>query len=163
LGVIVLLATVSAVAEDAIVKPKLLDSVEASYPEGASGDAQVELAVLIGEDGRVSEIDVRSGEEPFRSAATAAVEHWRFSPAMRDNVPVKARVLLKVSFTAPSPPPPPAAPAPPQDSAPGGAPAAPAVAPEPSARLRCRPCKSPWRVSGSTTWLPFTCHAATPG
>ncbi|HYP87346.1 MAG TPA: energy transducer TonB, partial [Polyangiaceae bacterium] len=100
LGVALCLATASAVAADAIVKPRLLDSVEASYPEGAHGDAQVELAVLIGEDGRVSEIDVRSGDEPFVGAAKAAVERWTFAPAMRDNVPVKARVLLKVSFAA---------------------------------------------------------------
>ena len=113
-GALVLSAAVSAFAADAIVKPKLLDSVEASYPEGASGDARVELAVLIGEDGRVSEVDVREGDEPFVSAAKAAVERWTFSPAMRDNVPVKARVRLLVSFTAPlaPPPTPPASPSP---------------------------------------------------
>jgi hypothetical protein len=126
LGAAWLLTTLSVLGADAIVKPRLVDSVEAHYPEGAHGDAQVELAVLIGEDGRVSEIDSRSGEEPFVSAAKSAVEHWTFSPAMRDNVPVKARVLLKVTFTAPVAPP--SAPEPPAAEA-----AAPAVpAPEPA-------------------------------
>ena len=106
LGALVFSATVSAFADDAIVKPRLLDSVEARYPDGASGAAQVELAVLIGEDGRVSEIDVRAGDEPFVASAKAAVERWTFAPAMRDNVPVKARVRLLVSFVAPSAPPP---------------------------------------------------------
>jgi hypothetical protein len=125
-----LVATASAVAADAIVKPRLLDSVEASYPEGAHGDAQVELAVLIGEDGRVSEIDLRSGEEPFVSAARAAVQGWTFAPAMRDNVPVKSRVRLMVTFKAPTaprqppPPPPPAEPAGPPSGAPPSAPPA---------------------------------------
>ncbi|HYP89950.1 MAG TPA: energy transducer TonB, partial [Polyangiaceae bacterium] len=131
LGVALCLATASAVAADAIVKPRLLDSVEASYPEGARGDAQVELAVLIGEDGRVSEIDVRSGQEPFVSAAKAAVERWSFTPAMRDNVPVKARVLLKVSFAARPEPAPAAVPArtPASAAAPLAAVAAPPAAP----------------------------------
>jgi hypothetical protein len=94
------LASASASAAE-IVKPRLLDSVEAGYPAGAHGDAQVELQVLIGEDGRVTELTVQSGVEPFASAARAAVATWTFSPATRDNVPVKSRVLLKVSFVEP--------------------------------------------------------------
>jgi len=109
--VALILAAASATAAD-IVKPRLLESVEAAYPEGAHGDAQVQLSVLIGEDGQVSEIDVRGGEAPFIDAAKAAVERWSFQPAMRDNVPVKSRVLLKVSFVAPAEPPPEAAPTP---------------------------------------------------
>ena len=86
-----------------IVKPQLLDSRDAPYPEGAHGDAVVELSVLIGEDGRVAELRVRSGEPPFDAAAQNAVAGWRFTPAMRDNVPVRARVLIKVSFVEPRP------------------------------------------------------------
>jgi TonB family protein len=99
-GVTCLLATASAIAGE-VVKPRLLDSVEASYPEGAHGAATVELSVLIGEDGRVTEVDVRSGDAPFDAAARAAVARWVFSPAMRDNVPVKSRVSVKVSFVEP--------------------------------------------------------------
>jgi TonB family protein len=87
-----------------IVKPRLLESSEPAYPEDADGDVSVELSVTIGEDGRVSEIRVRTGEPPFDEAARAAVAAWRFVPAMRDNVPVKARVLLRVSFVEPRPP-----------------------------------------------------------
>ena len=103
MGVICSLVTTSAVAGD-VVKPRLLDSAPASYPEAAHGAASVELSVLIGEDGRVTEVDVRSGEAPFDAAAREAVAHWRFSPAMRDNVPVKSRVLIKVSFNEPTSP-----------------------------------------------------------
>jgi TonB family protein len=135
LGVACLFATASAVAAE-LVKPRLLDSVEAQYPAGAHGDAQVELAVLIGEDGRVTELEVRSGEQPFADAARAAVAAWKFAPAMRDNVPVKSRVLLRVSFVAPAPvaeaaptagPLPTAAPA--TSNAPVAAPVAPPPAP----------------------------------
>jgi TonB family protein len=103
-GACCLLVAASAVAGEPVVKPRLLESVEATYPAGAQGDAQVELAVLISEDGRVTELDVRSGEEPFASAARAAVASWKFAPAMRDNVPVKSRVSIKVSFVAPPEP-----------------------------------------------------------
>ena len=136
LGVVCVLATASAVAAE-LVKPRLLDSVEAKYPDGGHGDAQVELAVLIGEDGRVTELEVRSGEQPFADAARAAVAAWTFTPAMRDNVPVKSRVLLKVSFVAPAPPvvaAPEAEPTPGSPPAPPGAPPqAPAVSASPAA------------------------------
>jgi TonB family protein len=120
-GVVCWLAAASAVAAE-IAKPRLLDSVEATYPAGAHGDAQVELVVLIGEDGRVTELEVSSGEQPFADAARAAVAAWKFAPAMRDNVPVKSRVRLMVSFTAPVPP---AAPAPEVVSTPGSHPTPP--------------------------------------
>jgi TonB family protein len=87
-----------------VVKPRLLESVDARYPEGAHGNAEVVLSVLIGEDGRVAELELRSGQAPFEAAARAAVASWTFAPAMRDNVPVKARVLIKVSFNEPPPP-----------------------------------------------------------
>lgn len=138
-GLACALATVPAVAADAIVKPQLLGSVEPRYPNGAHGDAVVVLSVLIAEDGRVAELETRSGDAPFDAAAREAVAKWTFTPAMRDNVPVKARVLLKVTFTEPKPQQPeplaaaepaPGAPAP--ASKPASAPAAP---PEPSVEI----------------------------
>ena len=133
-----MLATAAAVAGEPVVKPRLLESIEPSYPAGARGDAQVELTVLISEDGHVTEVDIRSGDEPFVAAARAAVAAWKFTPAMRDNVPVKSRVVLKVSFVAPvepepSPSPIPGAPAAasPSPIAPPPAAKAPAPAPPP--------------------------------
>jgi TonB family protein len=128
LGVACLLATASAVAAE-LVRPRLIDSVEAKYPANGHGDAQVELVVLIGEDGRVTELEVRSGEQPFADAARAAVAAWKFTPAMRDNVPVKSRVRLMVSFAAPAPA---VAPAPEVAPTPGSppTPATPAISSE---------------------------------
>lgn len=139
-GVGLLLAAASAVAGEPVVKPQLVESVDATYPAGAHGDAQVELTVLISEDGRVTEIDRRSGDEPFVSAARAAVAAWKFTPAMRDNVPVKSRVVIKVSFAAPPEPPrqrdpvaepDPAAPTPPSAPSAPTPPVAPPPAPPP--------------------------------
>jgi len=86
-----------------VVKPRVLDAPPAAYPTGAHGDAVVQLAILIGEDGRVSEVEVRAGGPPFDAAARVAVQTWRFAPAMRNNVPVRARILAKVSFHEPPP------------------------------------------------------------
>ncbi len=94
-------ATPGSETASGIVKPRLLEAPEPPYPEGAAGEASVILSVLIAEDGRVTEVDVRSGEPPFDSAARLAVARWRFTPAMRDNVPRSARVLIKVAFTPP--------------------------------------------------------------
>ncbi len=104
LGAACLFGVASAFAAEPITKPRLLESVEPGYPVGAQGDAEVELTVLIGEDGRVTELSVRAGAQPFADAARIAVAAWRFAPAMRDNVPLKSRVLLKVSFVAPPEP-----------------------------------------------------------
>lgn len=139
-GVACVVATASAVAAD-VVRPRLLEAVEASYPALAHGDAEVELAALIGEDGRVSELEVRRGEPPFADAARAAVLRWTFSPAMRDNVPVKARILLKVSFREPlkalaEPASAPSSVAPAVASAPGAAPQpAKSSAPQPAVQI----------------------------
>jgi len=91
------LASASATAAE-IVKPRLLDSIEAGYPAGAHGDAQVELQVLIGEDGRVTELTVRTGVEPFASAARDAVAKWIFSPATRGCIELH-RVSFSVSVS----------------------------------------------------------------
>ena len=64
----ILSATAPVVAAEALVKPRLVDSVEARYPEGAHGDAEVVLSVLIAEDGRVTEVEARSGDAPFEAA-----------------------------------------------------------------------------------------------
>lgn len=131
-----LLAAATAAAAEPIVKPRLLESVEAAYPAGAQGAAQVELVALISEEGNVTELDLRSGDEPFVSAARGAVASWKFAPAMRDNVPVKSRVVIKVLFVAPSVPKPEPTPAAAEPAAAAALPSAATakpVAPVPSA------------------------------
>jgi periplasmic protein TonB len=54
-----------------------------SYPEDArkrGRDGVVVLRFLITRDGRVTRISVVSGDEPFVSAALAAVKTWRYAP-----------------------------------------------------------------------------------
>ncbi|WCT73050.1 TonB family protein [Sphingomonas naphthae] len=60
----------------------------------------VVLMVLLGEDGRVSEISVAqsSGVDLLDKAALSAVKGWRWSPTMRDGHGVMVRGLVKIPF-----------------------------------------------------------------
>jgi hypothetical protein len=106
-----------------IVAPSALDSIAVAYPEGAHGDAVVELELLIAEDGTVARSAVKSGEAPFAEAARAAAENFRFSPAPpppRDAAAANANASAEVPPDAakaavPAPPTAPAAPAEPPE------------------------------------------------
>jgi TonB family protein len=100
-----------------VVAPRALETPPAAYPVGASGDAAVALELEIAEDGTVTRSTVREGTEPFAEAARVGAERWRFAPATRDGIPVRVKVLVRVTFTQP------AAAAPPQ-SAPPASPSA---------------------------------------
>jgi TonB family protein len=124
------LAPLRAAAQDAskpeIVAPVQIDASPTPYPEGATGEAVVVLELEIEKDGTVGKAVVREGGPPFGEAARAAAERWRFTPATRNGLPIRARVLAKVHF---QPPPPPPAPEPSRDAAPSsGAPSEPAAA-----------------------------------
>jgi len=58
------------------------------------------LSVLVGLDGRVSEISVArtSGSERLDDAALAAVKRWRWSPTMRAGAPVMVRGTVDIPF-----------------------------------------------------------------
>ncbi|TKD03193.1 TonB-dependent receptor domain-containing protein [Polyangium fumosum] len=99
------------------------------YPEGATGDADVMLAILVRSDGKVTEARVIEGPEPFASAAAAAASSWEFEPARRNGKPISARIRFLVSFRAPAPVP--ETPAPPAETSP--APATTPAAPAPTA------------------------------
>jgi hypothetical protein len=87
-----------------IVAPKPESELVAPYPEGAHGDAEVALELLISEDGSVASTRVTQGEEPFAEAARHASEAFRFAPALRAGIPVRARIAVKLSFREPQPP-----------------------------------------------------------
>lgn len=91
------------------------------YPEGAHGDADVILVLVIGRDGAVRSVDIDRGEEPFASAAKAAAMTWRFSPGTRGGEPINAKIKMVITFHAPKPAPPDEEPL---SGAPSGAPPA---------------------------------------
>ena len=89
--------------KSSLVAPARLDSDAVPYPAGAEGEASVVLELEIEQDGRVGSATVREGQAPFDAAARTAALEWRFAPATRNGLPIRARVLAKVTFRAPQP------------------------------------------------------------
>jgi TonB family protein len=64
-----------------------------------TGRAEVRFTVET--DGRVTGVVVQSATHPaFGEAATAAVQRWRFAPALKDGKPVRQNFSLPLSFMA---------------------------------------------------------------
>jgi hypothetical protein len=84
-----------------IVPPRPLVDLTAEYPEGASGNHDSVVELVVGVDGVPSEVRSLDDVAPFAAAAVAAAHGWRFLPAERDGKPVAARIRLSVSFIDP--------------------------------------------------------------
>jgi TonB family protein len=120
-------ASAPAPAPPVIIPPHLIEEPDFPYPAAASGDAAVLLIVTVNADGSVRSARAQSGDEPFASAAMAAIGGARFSPATRDGRPLAATIRFEVDYHAPVPASPAAAsaesaPAHPDHSAPAAAP-----------------------------------------
>ena len=91
-----------------ITPPKLVRFVEADYPEtdeGEQPEVDVELDIVVGKDGRVTEVSVaRSGGEAFDEAALAAARQFVFEPARKDWEPIAARIRYRYVFELKAPP-----------------------------------------------------------
>lgn len=63
-------------------------------------EGSVRVRVLVGEDGRPQEVTIgsSSGEAALDQAAMDAVRYWRFEPARRDGVPVRAWAIIPIEF-----------------------------------------------------------------
>ncbi|MGC4116230.1 MAG: TonB family protein [Myxococcales bacterium] len=96
--------------------PRLLTESPAAYPEALKAtpkDGEVELEILVAEDGSVAESKVLASSDPlFEAEALAAVPKLRFEPAQLDGKPVPVRMRFVYRFLAPSPAPAPETPSP---------------------------------------------------
>ena len=71
------------------------------YPADARSKGLEGLVILKGvveADGRVTGLKVMRGDEPFASAAMAAVRTWRFKPAVVSGQPTAVFRIFKVPF-----------------------------------------------------------------
>jgi TonB family protein len=82
--------------------PRLLYKVEPQYSEAAKKDklqGSTLLAVMIGADGRPGDIQVVQSLRPDLDAnGVAAVQQWRFHPAMRQGAPVAVKAQVEINF-----------------------------------------------------------------
>jgi protein TonB len=77
------------------------DNQRPAYPEAMRKkgvEGLVVLRVLVGTDGRVVDIDVQSGDEPFTSAAIEVVRSWRYKPALVEGRPKAVHRIIRVPF-----------------------------------------------------------------
>jgi len=69
---------------------------EAMRKKGVEG--LVVLRVLIGADGKVSDVVVVSGQDPFLGAALEVVKSWRYTPALVEGRPKAVHRIIRVPF-----------------------------------------------------------------
>jgi protein TonB len=87
---------------EAATPPKELESnILPEFPADMRAKGQegmVILKLVVEVDGRVSNVKVMRGEEPFVGAALAAVKSWRYEPALVDGQPTAVFRIVKVPF-----------------------------------------------------------------
>jgi len=95
----------SAPSANALVPPKVLESVEALYPPAALAaqrEGRVELLVTVLADGSVGSVSFApSSDQEFAEAAIAAIRQWRFEPARRGTKNIDARIKVPFQFALP--------------------------------------------------------------
>jgi TonB family protein len=124
----------------AVTPPQVLEHVDAAYPQSHVGDAvetTVVLKITVEKDGSVSDASVlQAGGDGFDEAALAAVKRWRFTPALKEGKPVRARIQVPFHFAPETHTAPPPAPEPVKAPAPAMTPPRPEKkAPEPPQEL----------------------------
>ena len=78
--------------------------VKPAYPPAARRAkvrGTVHLEVIVQSDGTVGDVTVVDSSRPgsgFEEAAVAAVKRWRYTPALRNDRPVDASILVRVDF-----------------------------------------------------------------
>jgi protein TonB len=85
------------------VELKLLEATPPRYPSRCLRlqiEGKVRVYALVGENGRVQEVTLgkSSGDASLDEAAMEAVRTWRFEPAMRNGMPMRAWVVAPVDF-----------------------------------------------------------------
>jgi beta-lactamase regulating signal transducer with metallopeptidase domain len=88
-----------------IAPPAKIKDVRPIYPAGAPA-GHVEVAAVIGTDGRVASVDVVGNgnggpaDLSLADAAAAAVREWEFTPTLLDGDPIDVRMKVNVTFIA---------------------------------------------------------------
>ncbi|MFB3825797.1 MAG: TonB family protein [Bryobacteraceae bacterium] len=88
----------------AVQERKLVRRVEAQYPplaKQARIQGAVRLSVVVGAEGRVTNIGVLSGHPLLVPAALDAVRQWEYAPTLLNGNPVDVLTEVEVPFTLP--------------------------------------------------------------
>jgi protein TonB len=100
-------------APESMAQPKIVrelpaarptHTVDPKYPKDArkqKRQGSVVLHVKVGEDEKVKDLSVVSGDTDFAAAATQAVKKWCFQPDLVDGKPAETEQRVTVNFTLP--------------------------------------------------------------
>jgi len=90
-----------ALPEDAVPPKALASNTVPAYPSEARSTGKtgtVVLKVIILADGTVADVEVMRGQEPFVSAAVAAIKTWRYEPARHQGQPITVYRIVQIPF-----------------------------------------------------------------
>jgi len=90
-----------ALPEDADPPMPLKSNAAPAYPQEARATGKtgtVILKVVILADGRVADVQVMRGDEPFVGVAVAAVKSWRYEPARYKGQPITVYRIIQIPF-----------------------------------------------------------------
>ena len=95
-----LVATATPDADSSRLKVAEAPQGRVAYPVApdASAKGKVDLKVVIAADGRVKQIQLRSGKQLLAQAAEQAIKFWRYSQHIINGEPVEAETNVTVSF-----------------------------------------------------------------
>ena len=90
-----------ALPEDAVAPVPAHSNPIPTYPQEARASGKtgmVVLKVVILADGSLGDVQVLRGEEPFVSAALAAVKRWKYEPARYKGQPIAVYRIIQIPF-----------------------------------------------------------------
>jgi Trypsin-like peptidase domain/Gram-negative bacterial TonB protein C-terminal len=79
--------------------PTPVSLVAAAYPAGVLSGGDVVLDAVVGNTGRLADIRVRGGENPFLEKVLSAVQSWMFRPASSGDQAIAARIGIVFQFS----------------------------------------------------------------
>jgi protein TonB len=81
----------------------LIASASPAYPPEAKAkgiEGKVVLDAVIGKDGIIQRLSVRSGDALLAESALQTVRHWVYRPTTVNGVPVEVETQIEVNFSA---------------------------------------------------------------
>ena len=90
-----------ALPDDAEPPAPMTTNQKPEYPQearAAGRESMVVLKIVVQADGTVGKVEVVRGEEPFLSAAIAAVKAWTYEPAKYQGKPIAVYRIIQMPF-----------------------------------------------------------------
>lgn len=76
------------------VQPKYPSEARSKHVEGS-----VVMRILVARDGKVSEVNLISGDDGLAPAAMDAVKQWKYKPYLLNGEPVEVEAQVTINFT----------------------------------------------------------------